>query len=103
MGLRPIPELRLVLEERDKQRPCIVEGICLRTVLDACGLYADYYLYIRRVGQNGIWYDQLHLEAFEDAVTLDGDESEPFLSDLKYHSQRRPHELADLTFDRVEE
>ena len=78
----------------------LVEGICLRDVLSACQAAADYFLYVRRVGANGLWYDELHFEEFE--ATLEGDDAEPHLSDMKYHSRVRPHERANVYFDRVE-
>ena len=98
-----LPDLRSALEGRSKSEPCLVEGICLRDVLAACGTSADHYVYIRRIGKNGLWYDQLHLETFENAATPNGDEHEPHLSDLKYHSRTRPHERASTLFDRVED
>ncbi len=81
----------------------VVEGICLRDVLAVCGVSAHTFVYIKRIGKNGLWYDELHLEQFESADPVDGDTSQPHHSDYSYHARVRPHEIADLIYCRVEE
>jgi hypothetical protein len=98
-----IDDLALTLTKRRKSRRCIVEGICLRDILARCDVNADFLLYVRRLSQNGLWHDALHLESFEKGDPEYGDEIEPHLSDLKYHSRARPHETANALFDRMEE
>ena len=98
-----IGELAMALAQRSKGRRCIVESICLRDVLERCHVDAGFYLYLRRLSQNGLWHDKLHLESFERGDPEYGDEIEPHLSDLKYHSRRRPHEKANAVIDRVED
>jgi len=89
-------------DTKQGDRLCPVEGICLRTVLDRCGLSADVNLYVKRIGENGLWYDQFHLEDFERGEGLPGDSQKPHASDLSYHSRARPHDRADWEFIRVE-
>ena len=96
-------ELAGALSHRSRDKRTLVEGICLRDVLGRCNVQADLFLYVRRIGQNGLWYDDLHLESFENGEPEEGDEIEPHLSDLKYHARARPHEKADIVFDRVED
>ena len=98
-----ISELSVALTQRSKSRRCIVEGICLRDVLAGCNVDADFYLYVRRLSQNGLWHDELHLESFEAGDPEYGGEIEPHLSDLKYHSRTRPHEKANAVLDRLED
>lgn len=97
-----LPRLRQALQLRDITRHCIIEGICLRDVLALCDVSAGVYVYVKRVGVNGLWYDQFHLEEHEKGEGVPGEEQEPHASDLAYHSKARPHELADLEFVRVE-
>jgi len=94
-------KLRRALEEGEQSRPLIVEGICLRDVLSRIGMSATTYVYVKRIGKNGLWYDGLHLEDFEAGNPIPGDTAEPHHSDLEYHARIRPHELADLTYERV--
>ena len=98
-----LTELAATVASRGKSSVSIIEGICLRDVLSACAIDADLFLYIKRMGRNGLWYDGLHLEDFDERSPVDGDELEPHLSDLEYHSRVRPHERADLVYLRVEE
>jgi hypothetical protein len=74
----------------------IVEGICLRDVMDKCGVSPEIYVYIKRVASNGIWHDGLYFDAYK--VEDDLSEDEPHASDLAYHIKKLPHEKADLVF-----
>jgi hypothetical protein len=98
-----VSELARTLAQRPKTRHCIVEGICLRDILARCNADAAFYLYVKRIGQNEFWHDELHLQSFENGDPEDGDEIEPHLSDLKYHARTRPHEKADAVFHRMED
>ncbi len=98
-----ITKLRQSLNQRDRTKHCIVEGICLRDVLELCGESAGVFVYVKRVGGNGLWYDQFHLEDYENGAAVPGEDEEPYASDLAYHSKVRPHERADIEFLRVEE
>lgn len=94
-----IAGLRRALEQREQSRPTVVEGICLRDVLAHVGQSPAILIYLRRIGRNGLWHDGLHLEGFEAGQ---GDTREPHRSDLEYHVRVRPHEQADLVYERVE-
>lgn len=94
-----IDGLRRCLEQRGQSRPTVVEGICLRDVLAHVGQTPAILIYLRRIGRNGLWYDGSHLEEFE--ARQEGT-PEPHRSDLEYHARVRPHEHADLVYERVE-
>lgn len=98
-----IDRLAHALHDASTNNPTVVEGICLREVLKACRIFADIHVYIKRVGNNNIWYDGFHLENYESGRINPGDDLEPHLSDFNYHSSYRPHEHADFVFYRVEE
>jgi hypothetical protein len=103
----PYPEcidlagLRGALDRREVSRPAIVEGICLRDVLALINVSPVVFVYLKRTGSNGLWYDGLHLEQFEAGEPVPGDMAEPHRSDLEYHARMRPHEIADLTCKRI--
>jgi len=80
----------------------IIEGICLRQILERLGLCAELFIYVKRVARNGLWHDGFHLADFESGVGLEENYEEPHRSDFSYHAVSRPHEKADLLFDRIE-
>ncbi|MDT9002487.1 hypothetical protein RQP53_24660 [Paucibacter sp. APW11] len=43
----------------------LVEGICLRETLGSLGIDPAAFVYVKRIAQNGLWHDGLHLEDFE--------------------------------------
>jgi len=94
--------LRNALEQRDRSRPTVVEGICLRDVLALVGVSASIFVYVKRIGENGLWYDGFHLEEFEAERPISGDINEPHRSDFEYHARVRPHEQARLVYERTE-
>lgn len=94
--------LRRAMEMGAPSRPSIIEGICLRDVLALVGISPTIFVYLKRIGRNGLWYDGLHLEDFEAGHTIPGLTEEPHLSDFKYHTRSRPHECADLIYEQIE-
>jgi len=96
-----LDRLRQALEGRDKSRQSIIEGICLRDVLSLVGVVPTTFVYLKRIGENGLWYDGLHLEDFEAGQPVSGDTAEPHRSDLEYHARVRPHEAAHVIYERV--
>lgn len=98
-----IGQLHRALEQREQTRPIVVEGICLRDVLTLVDVSASIFVYLKRIGINGLWYDELHLEEFEREEPVPGNLIEPHRSDFDYHARVRPHEKADLVFERVED
>jgi len=95
--------LRRALEQREESRPTFVEGICLRDVLALVDLSPAIFVYLKRIGQNGLWYDGLRLEDFEAGQPIPGDMDEPHRSDLEHHARVRPHVQAELIYERVED
>ncbi|MEZ5447073.1 MAG: hypothetical protein R3F45_15055 [Gammaproteobacteria bacterium] len=93
--------LHHALNGRAQTRPSIVEGICLRDVLLLVGIIPTTFIYLKRVGKNGLWYDGLNLMDFEEGHPAPGDSEEPHRSDLGYHRRVRPHETADVVYERV--
>lgn len=85
------------LQQLDPRQLSVVEGICLREVISKCGVIARTYVYVKRVGSNGLWHDGFDLEKYE---AEDGNlgAMEPHASDFAYHSKIRPHEQADIVF-----
>jgi hypothetical protein len=58
---RYIPHLRhrdLKTTLADRDRPVIIEGVCLLAALDAVSVEADVLIYIKRVASYGYWYDE---------------------------------------------
>lgn len=98
-----VARLKQAVDDRDMSKPCVIEGICLRDVLALCGVSAAIFVYIKRVGANGLWYDQYRLEDHESRTGVPGDEEEPHASDLAYHVKARPHEHADFKIRRFED
>lgn len=88
---------------RTRESVIVVEGICLRVVLDRLSLSADLIVYVKRVASNGLWHDGFHLEEFEAGNAIEEDHEEPHQSDFSYHAKARPHERADLFFERIED
>ena len=80
----------------------VVEGICLRYVLQRLSLSADIFVYIKRVARNGLWHDGFHLDDFESGDSIEENSNEPHRSDFAYHVAARPHEHADILFERIE-
>ena len=97
-----IDRLRDALEMVDPSRTSLIEGICLRDVLELVGIFPTVFVYLKRIGKNGLWYDELNLDDFESGQAIPGNIPEPHLSDLKYHTKSRPHKHADFIYERVE-
>jgi len=87
---------------RSTSSPIVMEGICLRNILDRLSLSADLFVYVKRVASNGLWHDGFHLEDFEAGNGIEEDCKEPHRSDFAYHAAARPHEQTDLLFERIE-
>ncbi len=98
-----IVRLRSALVTRDPLRASVVEGICLRDVLALVGIAPRLLVYVKRIAGSGLWHDKFHLEDFEAGQPDAGDIEEPHLSDFRYHQRSRPHERADLIYERVED
>lgn len=91
-----ISNLAYVLQNLEPSKLAIVEGICLRDLMDQCGVNPKIYVYIKRIAGNGIWHDGFLFDKYqaEDYSDL----SEPHASDLDYHVKKLPHEKADVVF-----
>lgn len=104
--LPPYPEcvdirrLLSALETRDVSRAAIIEGICLRDVLARINITPALYVYVKRISEQGLWHDGFCLESFE--ACDNHDLHEIHLSDFRYHQRLRPHEQADIIFNRIE-
>lgn len=79
----------------------LIEGICLRSVLERLDRQVNLFVYVKRMSPTGLWHDGIHLEDAESADSI-GILDEPERSDFSYHSIVRPHELADIVYCRVE-
>lgn len=106
----------------------IVDGVCLRAAAARCGFIVDVYVYVRRIGKSGLWYDEnvaLTLEpvdllkerdrglrelsdtwAVESRSPLEpaAADAGPGLAEelIDYHAQYKPVERANFVFDVVE-
>jgi hypothetical protein len=78
----------------------VVDGICLRDVLNRLGRTPDLYIYVKRISPAGIWHDGVDLEDFEAGTWKTP--GEPYTSDMAYHSKVRPHEKATVEVHRAE-
>ena len=87
---------------RSQARLTIIEGICLREILQRARLSVALFVYLKRVAENGLWHDGFHLEDFETEGEITENQKEPHRSDFSYHARKRPHERADVIFERVE-
>jgi hypothetical protein len=110
-------------------RPAIVEGVCLLAVLEALSLEPDLLVYVKRIRDDGYWYDHDVCDPEEDEETLierlsreeaafaplaarlsgkpepEGDD--PGLSPLneeivRYHCRYRPSRRARIVFLRID-
>jgi hypothetical protein len=91
-----VSKLAQVLRNLEPLQLVIVEGICLRDVMDKCGVNPEIYVYIKKVASNGIWHDSFYFDAYN--VESNPCESEPHASDLAYHVKSMPHEEAKFIF-----
>jgi hypothetical protein len=51
-------------------RPVIVEGVCLLAALEALSLGPDLLIYVKRISDDGYWYDHDVCDPQEDEETL---------------------------------
>ncbi len=74
----------------------VIEGICLRDVLDRAGLQPDAFVYVKRISPAGLWVDDLanHVISGEPNPELSWVDTQSVL----YHLRRSPLEQADLTY-----
>ena len=101
-------DLHLLQAQLDERRqvfpitPSVIEGICLREVLEAIERKLDLAIYVKRLSALGLWHMQFNLEDY------DNDPRRPELpkvlynDELRYHRTYRPHEVADLCFEWTE-
>jgi len=94
--------LAAVESAHSASRVLVIDGICLRESLRRLRVSANYFVYVKRIAQNGLWHDGFHLEDFETKSVIKENREEPHVSDFSYHSAVRPHEMADVVFHRVE-
>jgi len=101
-----VEKLRLINLARDLTKLCavfpfvILEGICLRNVLERMQLEAGDMVYVKRLSKVGIWHDGLDLEECKFAVEVPTDWLRK--NELTYHASCYPHESADFIYQRVE-
>jgi hypothetical protein len=92
----------------------IISGVCLRDVLARSGLDVDAHVYVKRM-QHGQWADDhtcvfpegvdVAIARLEDLIarlTPDGP-PEVIIEIMRYHDKARPHETADVVFERKSE
>lgn len=88
---------------RSQAQLTIIEGICLREILQRARLSVALFIYLKRIAENGLWHDGFHLEDFETEGEISENQEEPHRSDFSYHARERPHERADVIFERLEQ
>jgi hypothetical protein len=79
----------------------IIDGICLRKVLDTIGRKLDLAIYVKKLSQTGLWNSQFDLEDYKN----DPRPNVPkvlYDDELCYHRAYRPHDIADLCFEWTE-
>ena len=94
----------------------VLDGVCLRTVAARCTVLIQSYVYVRRLGPNGIWRDEGTASGAEPAgdvkrrelellASIEGDQALPSLTEelIDYHCEHRPYQAADVVFDMKEE
>lgn len=79
-----------------------IEGICLRQVLYRASFSASIFVYVKCLANNGLWYEKFHLEDFIAGNEISENRIEPHRSDYSYHVIERPHERADIIFQRIQ-
>ena len=93
---------------------CIFEGVCCLKILQAVDTDANLLIYVKRMAIWG-WADESELESFG-SVSNSTTESSPLITEMQdplqinihnlwkevvlYHSQYRPHEVANLVYER---
>lgn len=88
--------LRHSLRQRDASGIVLIEGICLRDILDLVDQKVNLYIYIKRLSANGIWHDGL---CHEDFIVNSPIYPEPHNSDHKYHARIYPQDCAGIVYE----
>ena len=116
MGELPYPELvdcvglgRKIGATIDQGRPVLVEGICLREVLDRAGVQPDFFVYVRNRGNDteNVSVDlgpselesfehNYHKESLELGVVTDLTLA---LENARYHAHHKPVAQADYCYE----
>lgn len=98
--------LEYFAEDIDKLKgrfSCIViEGICLLEVMERVRKNLDILVYIKRISDQGLWHDGLHLEDYVTNKTIKENEKGLHKSEFDYHVAKASHEKAGIIFERTE-
>jgi hypothetical protein len=105
-----LDELRAALASPDKGSKVLIEGICLLTLLDRLGVALGALIYVVRASAPGEWSE---VDLFDDTVTeadlvarcgpVPSTAGASLDRDLAiYHKRARPHERADIVYERIE-
>ena len=100
-----LPLLEAQLDDRRRvfpTTPTIIEGICLREVLEGIGRKLDLTIYVKRLSPMGLWHTQFDLEDYENDPRHPKPPKILWNDELRYHAAYRPHEVADLYFEWTE-
>ena len=112
----PNLDYEAIARKVDPQRPCILEGICIRQVAATAGLTPDVNVYVKRTARWG-WADEDrlvfegsvegHLERMkQDALRFFDAGEQPRLGlweeVIPYHAQYRPQETCDFVYLRID-
>lgn len=92
-----VNELKSAIDRVVKNGLVVVEGICLRDVMESLGLELHKTIYVKRLSMYGFWHDVVLLNEFEAGISTN--RSEPHLSDFKYHAAYKPHEICDIVYE----
>jgi len=81
----------------------VVEGICLLEVLSAVSEPPGSLVYVKRISATGLWHDGFHLEDYESNQSIAENQKGLHKSEFEYHSKWRPHEQAQVVYERPDE
>jgi uridine kinase len=101
-----IPALVAHLDEIQSEfptTPLIIEGICLREVLDAIARKLDLSIYVKKLSPQGLWHFQFDIEDYNNDPRSMGNMPRALYKDeMRYHREFEPHERADFYFEWTE-
>ena len=86
--------------EIDRGSGIVISGVCMREVLSRIRPPATVHVYIKRMTRHG-WAEEGEAEGKSSSVDLIIPPSALELEVRRYHSAWRPHERADVIFERM--
>lgn len=83
------------------ERPVIVEGVCLLAVLEQMPVQLALLIYVKRIGDHGVWYDKTKYDPEEPVEEIlakyyHGGITQFREEIIRYHAEYRPSQRATI-------